>query len=926
MRLWMGLLIVTGTMQALANGVTDPLLQLQQARPGATRYSADPGACTTRVYGVPLSAGVSPEASAAAFVSNHSSLYNARVGDLVAGNRFDGQTVQPVMRDPVTGLPKFTLVYYSQWRGGLPVYQADLRLLVRNLPGNPLVLAAATLRDLGDFEVAVGARDAVAESAAHAAAANHTPGLVNFSAGELVIWAGLAETPAPPQVAVRFVADNGRPATGDYERWEFVADAASGALLHASDLVCHVDVNGTVRGWATQAPSADICNPEIETPLPYARVAQGSTVAYADADGNFTLPNAGAAPVTLTSGLRGSYFHVENMAAANTVLTLNVTPPGPAVLVHNTANSLEYYRAEVNGYLQANVVRDFVLSYDPGYPTVSTQVDFPVNVNIDSACNAYYDGTSINMFRSAMGCANTAFANVIHHEYGHHLVAMGGSNQGAYGEGMSDCIAMLIADDPVMAHGFNSNNCTGGIRNAENDIRYPCSGEIHDCGQLLSGCVWGTRNGLQASQPATYRDILAPLTINSILLHGYSSTIAPDITIDFLVLDDDDGDFSNGTPHDAEICAGFGAHNMGCPPVSALSFDFPNGRPTVLSPFGTTVRVEVLPRSATPQPGTATLTYAVGGGSPVTIPLQVVAPNVYDAVFPRLTCNTFVSYSFAALTTAGAQAFDPPDMPISTHYAVVATGVSPVVSDAFESSSGWTVGDPADTATSGIWMRAVPQATIAQPGQNHTAGGTQCWATDARAGSTPTEFSVRGGRTSLLSPVFDLSSYKTVQVSYWLWYSNSAGANPFTDVFRTEVSWDGGAHWAALHTIGPRGPQTTGAWDYYESTLNQVAPLTDAVRFRFQAEDAGPPSLIEAALDDFRIVAPTCPVFPVGDVNCDGVLSFSDINPFVQAVVSPGNYTYYFPYCPLSQADTNHDGVADFRDINPFVSLLSAAH
>jgi len=49
---------------------------------------------------------------------------------------------------------------------------------------------------------------------------------------------------------------------------------------------------------------------------------------------------------------------------------------------------------EVNAYVQANVVRDFVLSSNPSYPVIASQQDFPVYVNrADDYCpgNAWYD-------------------------------------------------------------------------------------------------------------------------------------------------------------------------------------------------------------------------------------------------------------------------------------------------------------------------------------------------------------------------------------------------------------------------------------------------------------------------------------------------------------------------------------------------------
>jgi hypothetical protein len=60
-----------------------------------------------------------------------------------------------------------------------------------------------------------------------------------------------------------------------------------------------------------------------------------------------------------------------------------------------------------------------------------------------------------------------------------------------------------------------------------------------------------------------------------------------------------------------------------------------------------------------------------------------------------------------------------------------------------------------------------------------------------------------------------------------------------------------------------------------------------------------------------------------GDVNCDGSISFGDINPFVSALSSRQQYETAYPYCFYSLADINRDGVVSFADINPFVALLS---
>jgi hypothetical protein len=66
------------------------------------------------------------------------------------------------------------------------------------------------------------------------------------------------------------------------------------------------------------------------------------------------------------------------------------------------------------------------------------------------------------------------------------------------------------------------------------------------------------------------------------------------------------------------------------------------------------------------------------------------------------------------------------------------------------------------------------------------------------------------------------------------------------------------------------------------------------------------------------------PLPQTGDVNCDGTVSFADINPFVLALVDGEAYKRAYPSCWPQNADINDDGSVDFGDINPFVALLTS--
>jgi subtilisin family serine protease len=59
-----------------------------------------------------------------------------------------------------------------------------------------------------------------------------------------------------------------------------------------------------------------------------------------------------------------------------------------------------------------------------------------------------------------------------------------------------------------------------------------------------------------------------------------------------------------------------------------------------------------------------------------------------------------------------------------------------------------------------------------------------------------------------------------------------------------------------------------------------------------------------------------------GDVNCDGEVTFDDIDGFVTALISRDEYEASFPECPYTNADTNGDGGVDFDDIDSFVTCL----
>lgn len=61
----------------------------------------------------------------------------------------------------------------------------------------------------------------------------------------------------------------------------------------------------------------------------------------------------------------------------------------------------------------------------------------------------------------------------------------------------------------------------------------------------------------------------------------------------------------------------------------------------------------------------------------------------------------------------------------------------------------------------------------------------------------------------------------------------------------------------------------------------------------------------------------------LGDMNCDGVVTFDDIAPFVTALSGQQDYENQFPDCNWFNGDIDGSGVVDFDDIYLFVYMLS---
>ncbi len=306
------------------------------------------------------------------------------------------------------------------------------------------------------------------------------------------------------------------------------------------------------------------------------------------------------------------------------------------------------------------------------------------------------------------------------------------------------------------------------------------------------------------------------------------------------------------------------------------------------------------------------------------VPVTDLGGGQYSVAITAEACDVRPEFYLEAESQQFGLVTLPADAPSGTFTFDV--GVENVlVDDNLETDQGWIVGTLADDATTGIWNRVDPQGTIAQPENDNSEDGAICWVTDGNAGFSDGSGDVDGGQTTLISPVYDLTGATEVTMSYFRWYSNSAGGGPNNDVFTVFISDDGGTTWTPLETVGPSGPGTAGGWINNTFQVEDFVDLTGSVRLRFIAADNGEPSLVEAAIDDLRIVSIECedpdpqPVGCVGDFNEDGAVDGADFGTFGAAFGSSSGDANYD-----ENADFNADGVIDGADFGAFGAVFGS--
>ena len=567
------------------------------------------------------------------------------------------------------------------------------------------------------------------------------------------------------------------------------------------------------------------------------------------------IADLAAGPVAVDIELSGPWARVVNANGANASISTTLNAGDSVFVDWNDSNSLADER---DVFYHTNLVHNFLNAIDPSSSAMDFQMLCTVNIGSEDPlwpCNAYYNG-GINFFNAGGGCANTGqMPSVIYHEYGHGVnniiyQAAGapfGMINGATHEGVADIISTMIEDSPELGRGFFGG--TGPLRNLDNDRRYPedASASSHSTGLIIGGTFWDVRQNTS-------------LELANELFHfaRYGTPDDADAGIAFsewfievLVVDDDDGDLSNGTPNFTAINNAFNDHGIGSGLYLGMSFahtpldhtdDTVNGYEVVFDLAGFEVNGQGI--------GSPTVVYSTDGLVTTTdLTATETTTGTFSALIPAQPAGTIVNYYITAVDEHSGEEARFPNSGSNTFL----VGYITEVEDQMEIETGWVIGADDDDATTGAWERSNPQATSigSQPEDDHTPGtGTLCFVTGPLAGTGAGTWDIDNGKTTLFSPIYDMSTYNSPAVEYWKWYSNNLGQAPSSDFWVVSISSDSGATWVDVENT----LESTDGWERVIFFVEDYVDLTSTVQLRFVASDENAGSLVEALVDDFAIL------------------------------------------------------------------------
>jgi fibronectin type 3 domain-containing protein len=397
---------------------------------------------------------------------------------------------------------------------------------------------------------------------------------------------------------------------GQMGTWEARIDAHTGELISFGD----VNDYGHVQGGVYKV-DANPTHSEVVMPFPYADYGATS---FADAAGNFT----GTTGTGTMTGRTGSAGNVGAVDIVDTCGAISLAADGTGLINFGVSSATDCSspgggagntRAARTQYWNVAQIKIKAYTYLSGAATAASwlQGRLTDNVNLNQTCNAYWSSASgtVNFFRSGGGCGNTGeLPGVSLHEFGHGMDANDGngkSPEGGTGEIYGDTTGFLQTHESCMGGGFLGSNCSGyghactsctGVRDVDyakhtgSEMATPLGFNNAHCGTATCvgpcnrECHCENAPGVQANWDLAVRVLTAaPYGLDSATAWQYldkfwyasapnragafvcgnnTSTAVGNLFNQYRLVDDCDGNLTNGTPHAAAIWTALGTNHQ----------------------------------------------------------------------------------------------------------------------------------------------------------------------------------------------------------------------------------------------------------------------------------------------------------------------------------------------------------------------------
>lgn len=337
---------------------------------------------------------------------------------------------------------------------------------------------------------------------------------------------------------------------------------------------------------------------------------------------------------------------------------------------------------------------------------------------------------------------------------------------------------------------------------------------------------------------------------------------------------------------------------------NAFSISFPNGTPDLVTPdTPTDIAVQVVNLQGQPDPASGLLHYSIDGGALQTTAIVHEGGDSFTATLPGVTCLSTIDF-FVTIDALTGETLRAP-VGNSAFSAFSVASVTPVFETDFEEDAGFTV---SSTASDGQWDRGVPvNCTRGDPPSDFDGSG-QAYLTD-NAPIRTCNTDVDAGATTLTSPVIDLSAVDSGLLEYARWFTNDFRGGPGEDPWVVEIT-DDGVNWVELENT-----TDSSGWVVKRFVIEDFVGLTSTVQVRFTAADILMGSVVEAAVDAFKITALNCSAPCIGDLTGDGEIGLPDLAIILTNFGTPSGAT-------PDQGDIDGDGDIDLADLGLLLSVF----